>query len=65
MDAFANFRKTLDREMKRLTKTGNGTLKQQAEALTDEDKELFWSKEDHSPKSLLNTMFHLISFATV
>ena len=35
MDAFANFRKTLDREMMRLTKTGNGTVKKQAEALTD------------------------------
>ena len=59
------FRKTLDREMKRLTKTGNGTVKKQVEALTDEDEELFWSKEDHSPKSLLNTIFHLISFTTV
>ena len=59
------FRKTLDREMKRLTKTGNGTVKKQVEALTDEDEELFWSKEDHSLKSLLNTIFHLISFTTV
>ena len=46
MDAFANFRKTLDREMMGLTKTGNGTVKKQAEALTDEDEELLWSKED-------------------
>ena len=46
MDAFANFRKTLDREMMRLSKTGNGTVKKQVEALTDEDKELLWSKED-------------------
>ena len=46
MDAFANFRKTLDREMMRPTKTGNGTVKKQAEALTDEDEELLWSKED-------------------
>ena len=46
MDAFANFRKTLDREMMRLTKTGNGTVKKQAEALTDEDEELLWSNED-------------------
>ena len=46
MEAFANFRKTLDREMMRLTKTGNGTVKKQAEALTDEDEELLWSKED-------------------
>ena len=46
MDTFANFRKTLDREMMRLTRTGNGTVKKQAEALTDEDEELLWSKED-------------------
>ena len=46
MDAFANFRKTLDREMMRLTKTGNGTVKKQAEALTEEDEELLWSYED-------------------
>ena len=46
MDTFANFRKTLDREMMRLTKTGNGTVKKQAEGLTDEDEELLWSKED-------------------
>ena len=32
MDAFANFRKTLDREMMKLTKTGKGTVKKQAEA---------------------------------
>ena len=64
MDAFANFRKTLDREMRRLTKTGNSTVKKQEEALTDEDEELRWSKEDHSPKSLLNTI-RLISFTTV
>ena len=30
----------------RLTITGNGTAKKQAEALTDEDEELLWSKED-------------------
>ena len=46
MDAFANFRKTLDREMMRPTKTGNGTVKKQTEALTDENEEFLWSKED-------------------
>ena len=48
--------------MKRLTKTGKGTIKKQAEALTDEDKELLWSTGflgDHSPKSLLNTIFYM------
>ena len=52
----------LDGEMKRLTKTGKGTAKKQAEALTDKDKDLLWSKGflgDHSPKSLLNTIFYM------
>ena len=67
--AFANFRKTLDGEMKRLTKTGKSTVKkmQAEQALTDEDEELLWSKGflgDHSPKSLLNAIFHLISFTS-
>ena len=38
------------------------TVKKQAEALTDEDEELLWSKGflgDHSPKSLLNTIFYM------
>ena len=58
MDAFANFRKTLDREMMRLTKTGNGTVKKQAKALTDEDEELLWSKEDQ----LLQSHYSIPSF---
>ena len=38
---------------------------QAEQALTEKDIELLWSKGflgDHSPKSLLNTIFHLISF---
>ena len=57
MDAFANFRKTLDREMKRLTKTGNGTVKKQVEALTDEVKSFFGVK-----KIILQSHYSIPSF---
>ena len=60
--AFGNFRKTLNGEMKRLTETGKDTIKKQVEALTDKDEELLWSKGflgDHSPKSILNTIFYI------
>ena len=59
---FANFRKTLDGEMKSLQKKGIGTRKRQAEILTEAHEELLWEKGllgDHSPQALLNTIFFM------
>ena len=57
---YANFRSTLDSEMKRLKQAGMGSRKRQAEPLTGEEEELLWEKGilgDHSPKALLNSVF--------
>ena len=59
---FANFRKTLDGEMKRIQQKGIGTHKRQAEVLTEDEEELLWHKGllgDHSPIALLNTVFFM------
>ena len=59
---FANFRKTLDGEMKRIQQKGIGTHKRQAEVLTEDEEELLWQKGllgDHSPIALLNTVFFM------
>jgi hypothetical protein len=56
---FADFRSSLDAEMKRLQASGVGSTKKQAEPLTLEEEELLWEKKllgDHSPEALLNTM---------
>ena len=56
---FAEFRTTLDAEMKCLQQKGLGSKGQQAEPLTEEEEEILWSKEllgDHSPQALLKTM---------
>ena len=56
---FAEFRSTLDAEMKRLQQLGIGSKKKQAEPLTDEEEEVLWQKGllgDHTPKALVNTM---------
>ena len=61
-DVFANFRKTLDGEMKRIRSTGAGTKKNKAEPITPEEEENLWSSKtlgDHSPTSLLNTIFYM------
>ncbi len=60
---FANFRKTLDGEMKRIRSTGDGTSRRgQAEIITPEEEETLWTSGtlgDHSPCSLLNTIFFM------
>ena len=53
---FAEFRKTLDGEMKRLQSKGVGAQIKKAEILTNEDEELLWTKGllgDHDPQTLL------------
>ena len=56
---FAQFRQTLDAEMKRLQKLGLGSNRKQAEPLTESDEEIQWQKGclgDYSPEALVNTM---------
>ena len=58
--AYAEFRATLDAEMKRLKQAGTGSRKRQAEPLTQKEEELLWKKRilgDHSPQALLNSVF--------
>ena len=58
--AYAEFRATLDAEMKRLKQAGTGSRKRQAEPLTEEEEELLWKKGilgDHCPQALLNSVF--------
>ncbi|XP_064387442.1 transcriptional regulator QRICH1-like [Halichondria panicea] len=57
--AFANFKLSLDAEMKRLQKLGLGSKKRQAEPLTIEEEELLWSTGllgCSSPQTLVDTM---------
>ena len=66
--AFAEFRATLDGEMKRLQSLGIGAKKRQAEPLTEEEEEQLWQTGqlgDHSPQALVDTMLfmHGIYFA--
>ena len=61
-DVFANFQKMLDGEMKRIRSAGAGTKKNQAELITPEEEESLWGSNtlgDHSPTSLLNTIFYM------
>ncbi|XP_064403277.1 zinc finger MYM-type protein 2-like [Halichondria panicea] len=56
---FAQFRSSLDAEMKRLQATGLGSTRKQAEPLSMQEEELLWEKKllgDHCPAALLNTM---------
>ena len=49
--------------MKRLQHKGIGSKVRQAEALSEDDEEILWSKGllgDHSPQALLNTMVFMI-----
>ena len=41
---FAEFRKCLDSEMKRIQRSGLGSQKRKAEALTEEEEEILWQK---------------------
>lgn len=59
---FAEFRVSLDAEMKRLQSKGLGSVHRQAEPFTPEEEELLWEKKilgDHSPQSLLNTIIFM------
>ena len=56
---FANFKASLDSELKRLQSKGAGSQKKQAEVLTEDEEELLWTKGllgDASPQSLLDTV---------
>ena len=60
--SFADFRATLDGEMKRLQSLGLGTKKRQAEPLTEAEENLLWSSGilgDHSPQALVDTIFFM------
>ncbi len=56
---FADFKGTLDAEMKRLQSKGVGSKRRQAEPLTEDEEELLWQKGllgDRTPQSLLDTI---------
>ena len=56
---FADFRKTLDAEMKRLRSLGHGTRVKQAEPISETEEDHLWSKGklgSQTPQSLLDTM---------
>ena len=61
---FANFRKTLDGEMKQ---KGIGVHRRQAKIITEDDEKLLWQKGllgDHFPVALLNTVFFMCGCPT-
>jgi len=56
---FAQFRSSLDAEMKRLQQEGVGSIKRQAETLSEAEEDNLWAMGllgDHSPQTLLDTM---------
>ena len=58
---FIEFRASLDSEMKRLQSTGLGSVKRQAEVITEEDEETLWRKGllgDHTPQVLLDSIVY-------
>ena len=62
---FCDFRGTLDAEMKRLQEQGVGSVKRQAEILTEADEETLWEKGllgDSTPQSLVDTMVFYIGY---
>ena len=64
-DTFADFRSSLDGEMKRLQSKGVGSRSRQAEPLTVDEEETLWRRKilgDHNPQSLLYTVFFMIGF---
>ena len=59
---FAEFRSTLDAEMKRLQQKGIGSVKRQAEPITEVEEDILCSKGllgDHTPQALLNTIIFM------
>ena len=60
--AFAEFRSSLDAEMKRLQAKGLGSKQRQAEPITEDEEDLLWEKGllgDHTPDALLNTVVYM------
>lgn len=58
-EEFADFRASLDAEMKRLQNQGIGSKKQQTKVLTEDEEELLWQKGllgDATSHSLLDTI---------
>ena len=56
---FANFRASLDAEMKRLQSTGLGSTKRQAEVISVQEEDILWQQgllSDSSPQVLLDAM---------
>ena len=63
--AFADFKSSLDAEMKRLQSAGIGSKQKQAEPLTSTDLNTLWEKKllgDATPQSLLNTIVFFNGF---
>ena len=61
---FADFKATLDSEMKRLQSKGIGSQTKQAEIFLGDEEELLWEGGflgDGTPQSLLDTMVYCIS----
>ena len=59
---FADFRQSLDAEMKRLQGSGLGSQKNQAAPLTEQNEEKLWQVGvlgAHNPQALLNTMIYM------
>ena len=59
--AFAEFRSSLNAEMKQLQARGLGSKQRQAEPITEEE-DLLWEKgllDDHTPDALLNTVVYM------
>ena len=66
--SYAEFRLSLDVEMKRLQSNGLGSKRKQAEPLTLEEEEELWSKRvlgDHNPHALLNTVVFMAGHCVV
>ena len=60
--SFAEFRATLDSEMKKIQSLGIGSKERQAEPLTVEEEELLWQTGqlgDHSPQTIVDTMLFM------
>ena len=62
---FADFRSSLNSEMKRLQSAGVGSKRKQAEPLTAEEEELLWQKGllgDANPQTLLDTIVFMAGY---
>jgi len=63
---FADFRASIEAEMKRLQAAGLGSKRKQAEPLTREEVEMLWEKGllgDANPQSLVDTMLFMDCFS--